>query len=1850
MKSSLFVRGGLLLALVVCMCGKTSKKGVEVSPQQYGISGFTSGVISRESPIRILFTEPVFSDTSKLNVPLDQSPLSFSPAIKGVAVWTSFSTLEFRPSERLESGKTYTGTVKTLAQSKGSKNLKPFTFNFTGMMQSFTVEYDGLAAVDNKRLDYQRFTGRVVTADVDVETDIEKIVSVTQEGRKLPVFWTHSEDRRIHTFTADSVIRKDNESQVKVVFSGKSIGVDNNGEEAIGVPSLNDFNVGQIRAVQDSQNYIEIRFSDPLSSSQRLNGLVNVDGYNDCRFTVDNNILKVFSSRVFVGSLNVTVERGIKNSMGKSLNTGKEITVVFEELKPLVRFGSKGVILPTSQGQVIPLEAVNVRAAIVSITRIYDKNVPQFMQVNDMDGMNEVKRVGRMVLKKKIDLGFTPEKRNQWMRCGLDVSKLVEQNPGGIYIVEVTFRKQDAVLECTDSMGKTPDEELVVENFDLEEQKDNSSWDYYDENSEYYDYENYNREYNSRENPCSDAYYKPMGDHTIAIKRNVLISDIGLVCKAGADTVRVSVSDIKTTNPMKDVAVKVIDYQQQVLSSGTTDANGFVSLGVSRAPFMVIAEKSGQSGYVKLAKGNALSISHFDVAGEKIEKGLKGFIYGERGVWRPGDSLFLTFILNDPDKKIPPEHPVTFELTDARGRLVKTMKTTQTSQGFYSFKIATMPSDPTGDWMAKVKVGGAVFQKPLKIETVMPNRLKIKIDFGKKMLSNNENISAELSSQWLHGAIADNLETDVQMTIAKSSTSFSRYADYVFDDPTQKYESESFSLFSGKLNSEGKAQINSTVKINNKAPGMLMASFKTRVFEPGGAFSTDNFSIPFSPYNRYIGLATPKGDVARGMLLTDTTHRVRLVALKADGTPAADTKVEVKLYKISWRWWWEQGDESLADYENASGVSVDKQGVVDIKNGEGYWDFKVKYPEWGRYLIKARDLNGEHAVAKVVYIDWPGWAGRAQKEGSGANVLTFSSDKASYATGENVEVTIPAGKSGRALISLENGRKVLRQDWIEPKDGTMKYSFKADETMVPNIYISVTYLQPHLNAGNDVPIRTYGVIPVKVSDPKTVLHPEVKTPSTFKPQEKAKVTVSEADGREMTYTLAVVDEGLLDLTRFATPDPWTEFNKREALGVTSWDVYDQVCGAYGATIERLLSIGGSDEGADNGGKKKNRFPPMVRFYGPFELKKGKNNDHDIDIPLYTGSVRVMVVAGDGSAWGKCDTAVPVKKPVMVLATLPRVLSINEEASLPVSVFALDQGIKKVKVSIDIDGPLTLAGEKTQTVTFDNPGDELCTFKALAGEQTGTATVTITASSGMEKATEVINIDIRTPMRSVTSSFDTLVKERATLTQAIKYPGIKGSNKAILEVSRLFPLNLGERLNYLIHYPYGCIEQTTSSVFPQVYLPKIMDLSKAKQQEVQKNVEAGISRLRTFQTSDGGFAYWPGEPAADEWGSNYAGHFLIEAQAAGFAVSSAMMQQWVSYQQKKARAHNSRDMSNNLNQSYRLFTLALAGKAELGAMNRLREVKELSQTDKWMLAASYYLAGQKDVGLQMLSGASMNVKPYREFAETYGSDFRDKAIILQSLVFTDQVDKAFGYVNELTKVLNDAHWLSTQEIAYALVAIGRLTSAKDQDKQVQFAYKWNKTSGEYTMSKATYQVDLDGTTGESGELTITNKGSVPLYARVLVSGIPAPGTETSSSSGLTLKVKYEKKDGGSIDESTFEQGDDIVVKVTVANTGVHPIVDNIALSHLLPAGWEIHNNRMSTDTRATNSEFDYQDIRDDRVYTFFSLRKGQEKTFTVLANASYTGKFYLPMIYAEAMYDASVNAVVAGRWISIKEPQ
>src|SRR6478736_6565152 len=356
--------------------------------------------------------------------------------------------------------------------------------------------------------------------------------------------------------------------------------------------------------------------------------------------------------------------------------------------------------------------------------------------------------------------------------------------------------------------------------------------------------------------------------------------------------------------------------------------------------------------------------------------------------------------------------------------------------------------------------------------------------------------------------------------------------------------------------------VNADLQVSGEAPGMLNAIFRGKVFEESGNFSIDRFSIPYYSYESFAGILLPKGDKARGMLLTDTTHRVDIVTVDADGNPL-NRNIEMSLYKVEWRWWWDSSEEGTVNYMSGNYSQPLAVGNIRTTNGKGSWNFKIKYPEWGRYYVKAYDPQSGHSSGKVVYIDWPGWAGRARQDGQGATMLSFSSDKPAYNIGEKANLVIPGGDKGRALVSIENGSRVIETYWLETQKGDNQFSFDITKDMTPNVFVNVTMLQPHAQTVNDLPIRLYGMIPIQVEDPDTHLNPVITMPDELEPGQEVVIKVSEQTKRKMTYTLAIVEEGLLDLTRYRTPDVWSRFYAREALGVKTWDLYDQVMGAYG---------------------------------------------------------------------------------------------------------------------------------------------------------------------------------------------------------------------------------------------------------------------------------------------------------------------------------------------------------------------------------------------------------------------------------------------------------------------------------------------------------------------------------------------------------------------------------------------------------------------------------------------------------------------------------------------------------------
>jgi uncharacterized protein YfaS (alpha-2-macroglobulin family) len=1844
------------------------------------ISQHSNGAISRHSPVRVLFTNDVVPQE---RVGTDASAnITIKPAVKMTATFASRREIVLRATPEFEPGTEYRVNVRAEGLTGVPADTQPFEFMVKTLEVNFDVRTQGLE-VEQDRNELMVLRGSVFTADSEDRERVEKVITATVDGKPLPLVWTASEHE--HSFTIHDIVRKPQEQELVLKWDGAPLNLKNTGSQSWRIPGLDEFAVTQAQALQQNdQRQIQVHFSDALDARQELKGKIRLS-QGEFTTSINGSLLTVYLNEDVVGEVTLTLESALRSRAGQPLIGEHEFKLEFTNTRPQVRFVGTGVILPDAKTLSVPFEAVSARAVRVTALQVFEANIPQFLQVNGLGGSQELGRVGRVLWRKTIPLASPVP--GKWTRYDLDVTELTNKHPGGLFQLTISLAPPDALYDCPGSSETTaPEPEPTSQ--DDGDTVDASHWDYY--NEEYYEGE---INWNERDDPCKAAYYRY--GRNIRASRNLLASNIGLIAKRAQKGKLLAVATaLDTAKPLAGVKVDAMSYQNQVMASGRTDNNGMVELDIRGTPFALIADDRGRKGYLRVANGTALPVSHFDVGGETVVAGLKGHLYGDRGVWRPGDTIYLTFALQDKTHTLPPDHPVTVEFRNPRGQLVQTLVNSKPVGQFYTFELKTAADAPTGDWNALALVGGASFGKTIKVETVMPNRLKIELDLGDKPVIESSPLKGSMSAQWLSGATAASLRAAIEVRLSSAATRFTRNADYVFDDPARSFSGAPITVFDGELDANGKANIEKDLDLPRDAPGMLNATFITRVFERGGAFSINRETRTVAAFERYVGLKLPKGDAARDMLLTDTRHVVELATLSADGAPVSVPRLQVSLYKVQWRWWWESGgDDSLAQYAQGESTSLLRKDTIASKDGRAQWDFEIKYPEWGRYLVRACDLDGGHCTGRVFYVDWPSWAGAARDQsGPAANILMLTSDKQEYRVGETATVQLPEASQGRALLTLESGSAILEQRWLEAKPGANRISVPITANMAPGIYAAVTMVQPHAGKTNDRPIRLYGVIPLKVTDPQSHLVPQVTTAAEWAPQSKASITVSEKSGRAMDYTVAVVDEGLLGLTGFRTPDLHAEFYRREALGVSTWDLFDDVAGAYGGQLDRLLALGGSDAAAiTNPDDGKSRFPPVVRFLGTFSLKPGEKRAHTVQLPQYVGAVRVMVVAGDGSAYGSADKSVFVRQALMILPTLPRVIGPDEQFALPVSVFTSEASIKSVKLEVQTDARFSAVGNAAQQIAFTRPEEKLGFLTLRSGSALGKGKIHVVATSGRYRAESDVWLEVRAPNPASSRFLRATVAPGQSWTGDLTAFGLPGTQTANLEVSALPPVNLDGRLEYLVMYPFGCLEQTTSSVFPQLYLPALIRMDQNKRLEIENNIRAGLARLRSLQHSNGGFAYWPGMWNTDNnhdwrnnWGTTYAGHFFLEAEKAGYTLPGDMKSSWLRYQKDAAQQWNPRrsesgkyapdlDHAERYAQVYRLYTLALAGAPEIGAMNRMREVDSLSLAERWLLASSYKLAGKPEVAKALVDNDRVqafvfaDANPY-----TFGSLMRDRAVVLMGMTLLGRDTETAPLLEDLSAQLSSGDWYSTQSVAFALVAVAQNTGAKPF---MGFSFDYSVTGARKQTFKADSPVatiKLPTPPADGAPLTLTNSSDRKLYATVAVRAVPRSGEEDVSANGLSLTVEYSDADGKVVDVRRVLQGSDLVAQVTVKNVTKRQL-DNLALSQLVPAGWEIRNDRLEgVDTqgeRTSDKEprgqywwvpaqwrnqsmrtAEYTDIRDDRVQRFFSLGAGESIFFETRLNAAYLGRFYLPGATIEAMYEATQHARVKGQWVEVISPQ
>ncbi len=1832
----LFLSGVMLLSFSQVACKKSKKP--ETREWYRYISAFTSGDISRKAPVRVLFVGTVGTegqDPAQL-----KDYLEFSPALGGRTEWKSARELVFTPDRQLLPGSRYRAVLNLKKFMKLPREYARFEFAFSVIRESLTINLEGLVPLDETTPNRFLLRGTLNARDDQEGVAVRKVLEAHQEGKALEIDWLHGDDGRNHAFVIKTIQRLEKPSQVVVQWDGGTIGAEQKGTREIAVPSLGQFDLLAAEAVLEPATSVLLRFSDPLKKNQNLRGLLTVAGHEPT-FEIENNVVRIYSARGFNGAIEVVVNPGVRNFNDRRLEKRLTRTVAFERLAPAVRFVGKGIILPDKDKLTVPFEAVSLRSLQVTAFQVFSNNMAQFFQQNNLEGKENLSQVGRFLWRRTVTLTDKPEEAAVWRRYSLDVTQLLGENPGSLFRIILSFHRGNAVYPCAN--GEDPLSEPELQNQEDASYRDFSNWDYaYD-----YYYEEGRDGWADRSDPCKNAYYNPRFNEDAVQARNFLASNIGLVAKLGGrNDLHVVTSDIRTAEPLSGVRVRAFNFQNQLLGEGSSDGSGFLTLDLKGQPFYIEAQSGKDRGYLRLNRDGALATSHFDVGGEKVAQGIRGALYGERGVWRPGDDLFLTFVLFDRERTLPAGHPVLLELYNPKGQLIQTAKPARSLDAFHSFRLRTAESAPTGNWRAKVLVGGLAFEQNLKIETVVPNRLKIDFRPGAEKIVKGEALNATLHSQWLHGAVAASLKFDASVRLAPRPTAFARYPGFVFDDPAREIAVSEPQVAEASLDVNGKAGFPIALEMEKAAPGMMDALFTVRVFEESGDFSTDTLTLPFYPYESFVGIQVPKGDEARGMLLTDQDHVLQIVTVDADGQPVSRPKLEVSLYKVEWKWWWDKSGDSLAQYVSSPSHVPLLKGEVASRDGMGQWKFQIKYPQWGRYLVRVLDPQSGHAAGKTIYIDWPGWAGRAREEkGSGATRLNFSADKERYQVGEKAVIFLPDAPQGRALVSLETHSRILRQMWLSTQAGENRYEIELDESMCPNFYVHVTLLQPHSGKKSDTPIRLYGVIPVLVENPKTRLEPVVKTASELKPLEEFTVSVQEKSGRPMTYTLAVVDEGLLGLTRYSAPDLRKRFYSREALGVLTWDLFDEVAEAYGADLSRLLALGGDEEGtSDASAKKERRFPPVVLFAGPFALDAGKTAQHKFRMPQYVGEVRVMAVAGRDGAFGVAEKSVPVRQDLMILPTLPRVVRPGESFALPVSVFVSRGDIRKVQVQVEPNERFLVDGPRIQIVEFSRPGDEIVSFPLTTAVGVGPGSVSIKATSGAHKAESRIVIPVLAANPRMVETIRAEVPPGDTQAFPVKAFGLKGTNEVTLEFSMLPPFNLHKRLQFLIQYPHGCLEQTLSIAFPQLYLKYLMKLDEGQRKKLENYIAAAIEKMRGFQATNGGFSYWPGEYEAHQWTSTYAGFYLLEASRLGYHVPAGMLDLWKKHQKALANSWTEGPEQGRLAQAFRLFVLALARDPDLGAMNRLREAAGLDSPASVLLAGAFQASGQGEAADDLLQKCKWQVAKYRDDRHTFGSDFRDKAIMVRTLVQMGKAERAKKFLDEIVAAMGSDTWYSTQETAYALMAIATYYGGSPA-KPFRFKLGWdNEPLKEMEAAVPFFQQTVSPFTAVERKLNVANPGGGNLYVTAYVAGVPPAGAEKAQESNLRLEVVYRDIEDNAVDPARLDQGSDLKVEISVTNLS-KAALSNVALTHIVPSGCQIANPRLFID-EPSRGYYDYQDVRDDRILTYFGLGAGAKKTFTAVLNASYSGRFYLPGISVESMYDPDFHANTTGKWVEI----
>lgn len=1794
----------------------------------------TSGVISASEPFHYILKSPLPADVDENAL---QDFIRLDPSVNGNVTISNRSVITFTPEKPLAGNTVYRVSLN-MPLLDTTNFTDQLTYSVQTIEQQVRLEKRGFILQDNGKTDV---IVSVRTADI---LDLKSLESCFTT-KKAAVSCRQSGDLLYEvTFSYDNLPA----ANKPIEFDGNQIQAKHT--ETIQPFSINAAIFEVVHSDHDKEsNELNLYFSKILDNRQDLTGLLTLNGKMP-NYSIDQNVVKIFLDQdKSSNTAEVNLSSALQATDGSRLKQDYTYSIENKTDTPMAEFVSAGNYFPSEGDFKIPVKTRGLDKIKVVVIEIKQENVMHFLAWHSLQYSDyySLRMYGKPIYEEVIPLNKGLKDEDGFTIHGIDLTKQVKKNPGSIYHVSLDFLPEHTNLSCKSNLKKykvqygTPSNQYFYsKNADFRE--------------EYIYYPDYSWDKNT--DPCDISYYA----YKQPAQKLLICSDFSVIAKKAGGSYHVAVNKLLDLSAVSGADITLYDLQAEKIGQGVTGADGLVRVECPKHEGSVMKiTKDNQTTYLSLDEADSNPLTEFDISGELSETGTEVFVYTDRDVWRPGDSIFLNVMFHAKNAEVADGLPLVCSFYNPENVQIveKVLPLYLGKKQIYTFGLNTSPGAKTGRYRCVLRWGTRTHREIIQVETIKPNTTEtvLETDNTENKVVYASTLSGKMYTRYLTGFAAPNTEVKAVGKFVPMDNPFPDYGQYVFQLPAKPAENN-IELFQTRTNEAGQADFETGYDFTAaNAPGYLRVEIESTL--EGGGINKEGKSIKISPFTSYLGAERKPGKGWAGNYTFDENINVNLIRLDKKGKLLSSAMpVTYTVYKHAEHWWIDKyrlqhwgnfQQDGFWTFVNTNNMNVSGKGLLSLpKNSLGK----------GAYKVVFTDKNSGHQTAVFFTV----YNGEESIPGKEAHLLELMTEKDDYMAGEKIALRLPDIKGAKALVSVERGKEIIQQTWHELKAGGNIISLSSDESWASNIYLHLTIIQPYKKSGNDLPLRMYGVKSVRLTGKNKPLQPVTDIPITMESDKKYTFTISEQNGRPMEYTYALVDEGLLSLKGFNTPDPVTHFFGKYPLLVKTWDIYKYLMSYFSGQFAGIISIGGDDAYKADALQEINRFKPVVIHRGSFILGPKAKNKHEVTIPKYIGKLRLMVVACHKENFGHLEKMVTVKNPIMVQTQFPRNLQVTDKVRLPITLFRDDATIRTATLTATTSNPLIKGLPSNKNITFGNE-NMVRHFSALEVlNKPGVTKVDMTVKSNQKSMSEKTELVVQYPnaYSSIVERVRVQPGKSAFFEVSPKgYPEVFSGRLIVSGVRAPDFMTFAEKL---IEYPYGCLEQVTSAGFGQLYLDKLLDLDPAANKKRLDHLKVVTQKISGYQRGGGSFYYWDND-YYHGWSDMYAGHFLLEMKNSGnLPPDNRMFQDWLSNAYQKANQWSVAGVNDKyfyeseaLMHAYRLYILAKANKPAKSAMNRfMTTCTARNPLVWWLLAGSFQHSGFDSKALEMITKAETLTKDKRQdwYSYSFGSQARDLAVIVNILSgIKGQKAKAEKYFNAMVDAYNASNWNSTQDMGYACLATFSFYGENlSLNKDVQYAvtglkaiqnYKHKASAGrDIRVDKAYWNKKLEVKNTGTADIYVTR------YARYIDDKINLPAEQKEI--GLTIRYYNLTRKTSGLDDITL--GDDIQIVVTVQNDNATALRD-MALNLTMPSGFELINPRLyQTEVVKTQAAYTYQDFRDDRVYTFFSLDPGAKKYFEFKAKASFAGDFYLPRAVCENMYKGNIYAKTAAGRVTIRE--